>query len=238
MDAMSVTLGEEIMLLSLDDESGAAKDVPAAGWGVASGTLLELVLAGRVTVENGLLDVTDPSPTGTALLDERLEKIVEWAGPSTRAGGGGTRRKAQDWLTKDRGKAVEATVRSLVDRGLVREEKHRVLGLFPVRRYPEADGAVERELRERLTAVVMEGERPDDRTTGLVALLDVAELHRIAFPGLSRKELAERVKPRMAEIAEGHRVGDSLREAIRSVRTAMMVVATATAATTTIAAAG
>ncbi|MEV5883675.1 GPP34 family phosphoprotein [Streptomyces sp. NPDC052020] len=235
---MSVTLGEEIMLLSLDDASGEAKDRLSAGWGVASGTLLELVLAGRVTVEDGLLEVADPSPTGTPLLDERLEKIVEWAGPSPRAGGGKTRRKAQDWLTKDQVKAVEATVRSLLDRGLVREEKHRVLGLFPVRRYPEADGAVERELRERLTAVVLEGERPDDRTTGLVALLDAAELHRIAFPGLSRKELAERVKPRMAEIAEGHRVGDSLREAIRSMRTVMMVVASTTAATTTIAATG
>jgi hypothetical protein len=232
MGAMSVTLGEEIMLLSLDDESGEARDRLSAGWGVASGTLLELVLAGRVAVENGLLEVTDPSPTGTPLLDERLEMITEWAGSLPRTGGGATGAKAKDWLVKDQGKAVEATVRSLLDRGLVREHKHRLLGLFPVRRYPEADGAVERELRERLTAVVLEGERPDDRTTGLVALLDAAELHRIAFPDLSRKELAERVKPRMAELAEGHRVGDSLREALRTMRAAMAAVTAATAATT------
>ncbi|KMS79759.1 hypothetical protein ACH49_10510 [Streptomyces leeuwenhoekii] len=232
MSATSVTLGEEIMLLSLDDESGEAKDRMSAGWGVASGTLLELVLAGRVTVENNLLEVADPSPTGTPLLDGRLEMITEWARPLTRTGEGVSGPQAKDWLVKDRGKAVEATVRSLLDRGLVREHRHRLAGLFPVRRYPEADGTVERELRERLTAVVLEGERPDDRTTGLVALLDAAELHRIAFPDLSRKELEERVKPRMAELAEGHRVGDSLRESLRSVRAAMVAVTAATAATT------
>ncbi|CQR62717.1 GOLPH3/VPS74 family protein [Streptomyces leeuwenhoekii] len=232
MSATSVTLGEEIMLLSLDDESGEAKDRMSAGWGVASGTLLELVLAGRVTVENNLLEVADPSPTGTPLLDGRLEMITEWARPLTRTGEGVSGPQAKDWLVKDQGKAVEATVRSLLDRGLVREHRHRLAGLFPVRRYPEADGTVERELRERLTAVVLEGERPDDRTTGLVALLDAAELHRIAFPDLSRKELEERVKPRMAELAEGHRVGDSLRESLRSVRAAMVAVTAATAATT------
>lgn len=220
---MTVTLAEEIMLLSLDDESGAAKGRTAAGWGVAGGILLELAMAGRVTVTGGRIEVTDASPTGDALLDGRLERIAAW----TKGSG---RRKAADWLTKDQSKGVRAAVDRLCERGLVTEERHRALGLFPTRRYPEADGSVERELRDRLSAVVLDGAEPDSRTSGLVALLHAANMHRQAFPDVPRKRIA----PRMAEIADGQWAGDSVREAIRNVQ----AVVTAVTAVTVITAAG
>ncbi|GAA2506801.1 GPP34 family phosphoprotein [Streptomyces thermolineatus] len=215
---MPVTLGEEIMLLSLDDGSGRAEERQAAAWSVAGGTLLELVAAGRVVVEDERLRVVDPSPTGVPLLDGRLEQIAAW---TERKGNG----KVAAWITKDRTTAVQATAKSLADRGLVREEQRRVLGLFPVRRYPEADGSVERELRSRLAAVVLENARPDERTAGLVALLHAANLHRIAFPDLPRKA----VKARMEEIAEGHWAGDSVRKAIRIMQSTVAVVTVTTA---------
>ncbi|MEU6703839.1 GOLPH3/VPS74 family protein [Streptomyces wuyuanensis] len=218
---MGVTLAEEIMLLSLDDESGAAKERQAAGWAVAGGILLELVMAGRVIVEDGRLEVTDASPTGVALLDRRLEQLAAWAKD-------GRRRKTADWLTKDQPKAVAATVESLCARGVVTEERHRALGIFPVRRYPEADGSVERELRARLTSVVVEGADPDDRTSGLVALLHGAGLHRQAFPDVPRKQ----VEPRMAKIAGGHWAGAGVRDAIRNMQAAMAAVTTAVVVTT------
>ncbi|MFF9865247.1 GPP34 family phosphoprotein [Streptomyces sp. NPDC013953] len=217
---MAVTLAEEIALLSLDDESGAAKERSSAGWAVAGGILLELVLAERLTVADGRLAVADATPTGTALLDGRLAKLDEW----TRRNG---RRKVVDWLTKDQSTAVRATVESLCERGLVTEERHRALGLFPVRRYPEADGSVERELRERLASVVLEGTEPDDRTSGLIALLHAAKLHRLAFPELPRKQ----VQTRMAEIGEGQWAGDGVREAIRNMQAALVAITAVTAAT-------
>ncbi|MFI6103659.1 GPP34 family phosphoprotein [Streptomyces sp. NPDC051310] len=217
---MAVTLAEEIALLSLDDESGAAKERSSAGWAVAGGILLELVLAERLTVADGRLTVADATPTGTALLDGRLAKLDEW----TRRNG---RRKVVDWLTKDQSTAVRATVESLCERGLVTEERHRALGLFPVRRYPEADGSVERELRERLASVVLEGTEPDDRTSGLIALLHAAKLHRLAFPELPRKQ----VRTRMAEIGEGQWAGDGVREAIRNMQAALAAITAVTAAT-------
>lgn len=212
---MGVTLGEEIMLLSLDDVSGATKDLSSTGWGVAGGILLDLVMAGRVTVGGGRLEVADRTPTGIPLLDGRLERIAGWTG-------GGKRKKASDWLAEDQAKSVRAAVESLCGRGLVAEERVRVLGLFPVRRCPEADGSVEREVRERLASVVTGGADPDDRTAALVALLHAAGLHRQAFPALPRK----RVEPRMAKIAEGDRAGDSVRRAIRDVRAAVAVATT------------
>ncbi|WP_149179478.1 GPP34 family phosphoprotein [Streptomyces sp. TRM49041] len=217
----SVTLSEEVMLLSLDDVSGVAKDRSSAGWAVAGGTLLELALRHRVAVTGGRPRVADDSPTGVPLLDERLSRLTDWAHRNRRG-------KVTDWLAKDQTTAVRATVRSLCEHGLVVEERHRTLGLFPVRRYPEADGSVERELRDRLARVVLEGARPDERTSALIALLQGARLHRITFPDVPRR----RVEPRMAEIAEGQWAGASVRKAIRDMQAAMAAVTAATIAST------
>ncbi|MGY1452690.1 GOLPH3/VPS74 family protein [Streptomyces sp. SS8] len=214
---MGVTLGEEITLLSLDGVSGATKALSSTGWGVAGGILPDLVMAERAAVHGGRLEVADRTPTGVPLLDGRLGLIAGWTG-------GGKRRRASGWMARDQAKSVRAAVESLCGRGLVAEERVRVLGLFPVRRYPEADGSVEREARERPASAVVGGADPDDRTAALVALLHAAGLYRQAFPGLPRK----RVEPRMAEIAEGNRVGDSVRRAIRDVRAAVAVATTIT----------
>lgn len=215
---MTVTLGEEIMLLSLDDESGVAKERQSAGWAVAGAIVLELVMAGRVSVDGGRVTVTDTTPTGVGLLDDRLKLIDAWASKKSRPP------RVTDWLTKDHGKAVSATIDSLRERGLVGEEERKVLGVFPVRRFPEADGTTERELRARLAALVLHNADPDDRSAGLIALIHAAKLHRLAFPDRSRKE----VSPRMEEIADGQWAGESVRTAIRNMQAAMVTVTVAT----------
>ncbi|MEU4116215.1 GPP34 family phosphoprotein [Kitasatospora sp. NPDC028055] len=224
---MHVTLAEELVLLSLDDRTGAPKEGASTAWAATGGLLAELVLAGRVEVADGRLTVVDRTPTGDPLLDGRLERLDEWIG-GRRPG----RAKAADWLTKDRATVLRDTELRLCDRGLVTEERRRVLGIFPVRLYPEADGSVERALRERLTAVVLDGAEPELRTAALIALLHSARLHRLAFPDLPRKQ----VEPRFAEIAAGDWAGDSVREAIRNMQVTMAAVIAATAAATTAAA--
>ncbi|MFJ6807943.1 GPP34 family phosphoprotein [Streptomyces anulatus] len=218
---MAVSLGEEIMLLSLDDTTGAAKGETGARWGVAAGMLLELVMAGRVTVKGGRVEVFDPSPTGDPLLDGRLDRLARWVH------GASSSRKVTDWLTRDHAKGSQDVVESLVARGLVTEEKHRALGVFPVRRYPEADGTVERELRTRLADAVLHGAEPDARTSSLVALLHATGMHPQAFPGVPKKQIA----PRMAQIAEGHWAGVSVGEAIRNLQAAISVVTMVTVLT-------
>ncbi len=217
---MAITLAEEIMLLSLDDESGAAKQRQAAAWAVAGGLLLDLVLAGRVAVAGKRVAVADATPTGEPLLDERLALLKAWIGD--RDG-----RRVTDWLTKDQSKAVAPTVERLCARGVVVEEKRKAMGLFPVRRYPEADGTVERELRDRLSTVVLHAGEPDARTAGLIALIHGAGLHEAAFPGRRRKDLAAR----MEQVTDGQWAGESVRAAIRDMQALMAAVTAATVAT-------
>ncbi|MGW1373028.1 GOLPH3/VPS74 family protein [Streptomyces sp. NPDC002446] len=216
---MAITLAEEIVLLSLDDESGSAKQRQSAGWAVAGGILLELVLAGRVSIAGKHLALTDMTPTGDPLLDGRTAMIATWMR-------GRTKRRVTDWLTKDQSKAVSAALESLCRRGVVVEEEHKALGVFPVRRYFEADGAVEAELRERLGAVVLGGVAPDTRTAGLIALIHSAKLHRLAFPDRPRKQVADR----MAQVAAGQWAAESVHAAIRDMQAAMIVTVAAASA--------
>ncbi|MGP3987013.1 GOLPH3/VPS74 family protein [Streptomyces sp. 3N207] len=221
---MPVTLGEEVTLLALEDDSGAAKSRSAAGWAVAGGILLDLTLAGRVAVTDGRLTVTDSTPTGDELLDGRLAKIAEWAARDSKC-------KVGDWLAKDQPKALDAAVECLCERGIVTEHKRRTLGIFTTRRYPEVDGSAERELRHRLEDVVRYGAEPDERTTGLIALLHAGRLHEVAFPGVPRKQVA----PRMEAIAEGQWVTEDIRAAIKNMEAVLIAVMTATTAATTVA---
>ncbi|WP_431676581.1 GOLPH3/VPS74 family protein [Kitasatospora sp. KL5] len=216
---MAVTLPEEMMLLSLDDESGQAKDGLMLGLPLSGAIVLELAFAGRVTLADGQVRVVDTRPTGVELLDGRLAALAAWTE-------GRRRTKIGDWLMKDQRTSVRAAEESLCRRGLVTEEKHKLLGLIPVRRYPEADGSVERELRERLTGAVLRGEEADDRTAALIALLQAGLLHRIAFPGVPRRE----VEPRMKAFTEGHGVTESIRVAVGAMYAAVAATMVATAA--------
>ncbi|MFI5765445.1 GPP34 family phosphoprotein [Streptomyces sp. NPDC051563] len=214
---MQVTLAEEIMLLSLDDESGSVKQRAVVGWAVAGALLLELVLAERVRVSGKYLELADAPPTGEELLDGRVELLRAWVG-------GRDRRRVTEWLTKDQAKAVAPVVERLVGRGVVVEERRKALGVFPVRRYPEADGTAERALRERLAAAVVEGAEPDERTASLIAVIHAAGLHGLAFPGSPRKEITARTEA----IADGQWAAGSIRTAIRDMQMAMAAVAVAT----------
>ncbi|WP_448699200.1 GOLPH3/VPS74 family protein [Streptomyces avidinii] len=101
--------------------------------------------------------------------------------------------------------------------------------MFPQRRYPEADGTVERALRERLRGVVLDGAEPDERTAGLIALIHSAKLHRLAFPARQPDGLTART----AEIAAGQWAAESVRLAIRDMQAAMVAVTAVTVLTAT-----
>ncbi|MFG2876618.1 GPP34 family phosphoprotein [Streptomyces sp. NPDC048337] len=218
---MGITLAEEIVLLSLDGESGVARQRQAVGWAAAGGILVELVMAERVSVTDKYLSLSDTTSTGEELLDSRIGLIGAWLR-------GRSKRRVTDWLTRDHTRAVGGALERLHARGVVGAELDKVLGMFPRRRHPEADGTVGRELRERLGAVVVGGLDPDERTAGLVALLHAAKLHRLAFPDVPRRGVAAR----MAEIAAGQWATDSVRAAIRDTQAAMVTAMAATAAAT------
>ena len=64
----------------------------------------------------------------------------------------------------------------LVERGVLSEDRHKVLGLFGVDRWPEADPEPERALRERLRAELTGAAEVSERTALLAPLLRASDL--------------------------------------------------------------
>ncbi|MFE4645639.1 GPP34 family phosphoprotein [Streptomyces sp. NPDC056730] len=212
---METTLGEELLLLSLDDKWGYEKEPEKVAWAIAAASLVDLALAGRIEVTDEVVAVRDPAPLGVPSLDAALADIVGYEKPG----------KVKDWLHHLKKPAVAGATDGLVEKGLVRKETKKVLGLFPVRRYPEADGSAEASVRDRLDEVVRRGGTPDDRTAGLVALLHGAKLHKLAFPDGD----ARAVEARMTAIAQGQWASPAVRGIIDAAETALTVIVTSTA---------
>ncbi|MEV0779128.1 GPP34 family phosphoprotein [Streptomyces sp. NPDC050428] len=215
------TLGEQLLLLSLDDESGAEKESANVAYAIAAASLVELALAGRIEVDGDEVTVRDAAPLGDPTLDAALADI---------AGGEKKRRarKTKEWIEHLKRGAVAGTTKSLVAKGLVREQKKKVLGLFPVTRYPEADGSVEAALRRRLDEVVMRGVTPDERTASLVALLHGAKLQGLLY---AKPELAT-AKENMERIAHSEWAAPAVRQAIKAAEDALTTIVVVTMVTT------
>ncbi|MGW5676054.1 GOLPH3/VPS74 family protein [Streptomyces sp. NPDC003860] len=223
---METTLGEQLLLLSLDDESGVERESAKVALAIGAASLVELALARRIAIDaDGVVSVTDPAESGPAPVGPpQLEAALDAVAARKKPG------KVAHWIEALKKDAVAAAGKGLVDKGLVRAETKKVLGLFPVRRYPEADGSVEAAVRERLSAAVLRGASPDERTASLIALLHGAGLARLAFP----TDDESRVEAAMAEIAEGRWAAPAVRRAVEAAQLALTTIVTTAVVTSVV----
>ncbi|MQA08093.1 MAG: hypothetical protein GEU98_05975 [Pseudonocardiaceae bacterium] len=217
-----VTIGEELLLLALDDEEGTRQgDGTKVGYATVGAHLLELTMARRLDMEGKKIVVRDPGPVGEPSADHVLNALAAKSP-----------RKPGDWLWSLATKSVEATTRSLMDKGFVRQTDRKVLGLFTVKRYPAADGSAESDARGRLAAVLLGGQQPDPRTAALVGMLHAADLAKVVFPDADRKAITKRAK----EIAEdsGKWANDAVAATIEETNVAVFAAVLAAVAVTSV----
>jgi hypothetical protein len=147
--------------------------------------------------------VPDAVPPADPLLTEALGVIAE------------KQRSAQDLVRRLGGNELQPRLADrLVQRGILRREDSRVLGIFPRHRWPTVDATHEVEVRRSLSAALVGGQEPDPRTAGLVALLAALDLaHRtIEHEGLGNREIKRRAKA----IADGDWAAAGVRAAVQA----------------------
>ncbi|MDR8407903.1 GPP34 family phosphoprotein [Nonomuraea sp. 3-1Str] len=209
---MTVTIAEELLLLAYSEDEGKQLVGSAQLDPALSGALLaELAVNGRIELSDKTVTVKDPTPLGDEELDAALARIAAE----------GKERKPVWWVQRlMAGKPRPRLLTRLAETGVLTEQRGKVLGIFPTTRWPEADGSVEANVRERV-ASALGGADPDPRTAVLIALLHAAKIDRKAFPGASK----ERVK----EIAEGAWTADAVAKTIAAINAAMMAAVTSAA---------
>ncbi len=225
---------EDYLLLTLDDVTGKAVVDASYREQVAAGALLvELALLGRVDLAGdgnggrvGRIVVRDASPIGNALLDDALAVVRSREGSTPKALIGPIART----------KPADAALAVLAERGLLRREEGRILGIFPTTRWPAADSRHEDAVRTELWRVLVDGAAPDERAGALVALLSATgQTGRVLAAGGTRGAPAvteddrtwtptERraVDRRAKELASGSWAGDATRTYVQEIAAATM----------------
>lgn len=221
-------LAEDVLLLVLDDETGARTlDGTRTDLVMGGALLLDLALAGRVELTRDgpwwareQVGVVDAAPLADPLLDEALATVA--ARP----------RSSQDLVAR-LGKGVRARLlERLESRGVIERRSDTVLGLFPRTRWPATDSRPEQAVRDRLHEVLVVGVTPDERSGALVALLLAVDKAHSVLPGLDSRE-RRAVKTRAQTVAEGAWAADAVRSAVQAMQAAVMAgtMAATTAAT-------
>lgn len=219
---MTTLIAEDLLLLLLDDDLGTTTssyiDTVLGG-----AVLMDLALGGAVTVEPKTRAWRSakvrPEPDTTPedpLLRAALATVAE------------KERSAQDLVGRlGKGIKVELADR-LVARGILDRQDDKVLGLFPRTRWPAVDSSHEEEVRRALSAALIEGREPDERTGALVALLKSVDRAHKTVPreGLSSGEVRKRAK----RISEGAWAAKAVKDAIEGATAAILAATTAATA--------
>jgi len=220
---VEILIAEDMLLLLLDDESGklTLTSYPQAVLGGA--LLVELAATGAAEVEEKTSmwrSAKVRAVAGAAPADPVLRAAHDAVAARPRT--------AQD-LVQRLGKGTrDALTDRLAERGLLERRDDRVLGLFPRTRWPAVDSSHEQDVRRRLTAVLVQGVEPDERTGALVALLSAIDKpHKVVdHEGLSTGEVRKRAK----RIAQGDWAAKAVRDAIAASTAAITAVAATSAA--------
>ncbi len=215
-----LTMHEQLMLLALRDDAGTLESKAGMhAYALGGAILAELVLAGRVTIENDekkLVNLIERLPLGEPILDEALELIAT----AKRRG------RATDWVMRFANikKLMHRVAQQLCRRGILQDSEHKVLWIFTRKIYPEIDPRPEKQLVEELrVAIEVDDQKVPPRTAIVLSLANATGMLAIHF---DKKELKQR-KERIEQIASGDAVGGATKAAVEAVQAAMMAAQTA-----------
>ncbi|MFC8226910.1 GPP34 family phosphoprotein [Streptomyces sp. NPDC057287] len=181
------TLPEALLLLALDPVRGKPY---CRGrfleYGIAGAALAELELQGRIAQERGRVTVVNPLDPPDALLAVFLRSLPP---PGKSRFGSGT--SARGWVRQAGRQAEGLYLDALVERGVLRRETRRLLGLLPYHRHPAGSASPAEEVRQRFEASRADG-YPDRRSRLLAGLAAAVELPSVARRGDRRTRAAAR----------------------------------------------
>lgn len=172
----SLSLAEELVLLSYDDSGTALIASPDLDYAVAGAVLCDLALAGAVELDSDGRVVVAGDPPGSQLLDDALAVI-----------GAGPHRPAKAWVAELSHAIVGRVLDGLADTGLLHREHDRILWIIDRTRYLAPGGVeptAETDARARLAAARRGGHPVDPRTAALAFLLHALAADHLVTPQL------------------------------------------------------
>ncbi len=218
---MTHPLAADFLLLAYNDETGKSElDDTRLHAALAGATVLELTVQGVLDIagedgpvkEGRLYRV--PSRRASDPLLEEIAVLCEGKKPKDAI----SKVAGVTSFKNSAGEIKEALLERLAADGVLREEKAKVLGLFPTTRWPTVDPTYEQQVVDGIRSVVVDGAQPDGRTAALVSLLSAVDLVPKVLPDEDKKQVQARAK----EIAESDWAADGVKSAVDTVNAIMI----------------
>lgn len=148
-------------------------------FGVAAAELVQLAARGSVDISDGQITILDSSPTGDPLLDDALASMTARAAvPSVRT-----------WVGLNRPGLAGRHLAALMAAATIREERRKVLGLFPVTRLEVTDPGRQAQARARLDAIASGTGDIGPEQAAVAGLADAVGLAAILYRGAALKRI-------------------------------------------------
>jgi hypothetical protein len=184
-----LTLFEELMLLSIDEENGSSHPSISdnLGLGMSGALLADLALRGKLRVsESHRIELKDASQTGDEILDEALEQIQSSEQP----------RKVTYWIKQfgdEPKKLRQRLLERLAANGVVKEEDNRLTWVVPHADSPEINASAKFVLKSRIRKSVLADEDLEYHDLALLSLVKASNLLNLVFTKDERKMARRRI---------------------------------------------
>jgi Golgi phosphoprotein 3 len=167
---------------------------------------MDLILAERIVLEEKRIKVSTNALTTNKVLNEELNRLYQAKKPP----------KVTAWLhntVQRNSKLFKKCIDGLIQQGILKMVKKKVLWIFPVKRYPSLNLEPEHTLRRRLQNILFKGETPSRDDRMLLAIIEACQLVSEIVPEKEqRKPAKERIKKLTSESEMKKLLGDAIQE--------------------------
>ena len=183
-----LTIPEEFLLLTLKDQDGGFIHINQEYLhaGFVGAAIMELSLQGKLDSDLKRIWAVDKSPTGDALLDAVLNRIVT-------PGFDSTADNIVDQLI-DLGPSLRSeALRKLCEKKVLTETEGKLLWILKTRRYPLVDGKEIREVKLRILEVLLRDGLPEPRDVCIMSLAETCGIIEQIVPHADLASCREKI---------------------------------------------
>ena len=219
---------EHFITLSLNPDSGRYLVLGNyLTYGIIGAILMDLSLAGKINIDNQIIKAEkDNKPTGITAYDRMLRTISD----SSRE------RSVKTWVRRLGQKSPwyrKEMQKYLVNKGILRVEKKRFIGI-PYRLHYPARPGIRKNLINRYKEVILYNKPGEDHETMMLGLMLACRMHRVIAKGgpqrrKLRKKLVEIIRNNVSETEISNAIIE-IREAITSAVSTTAAISSASTA--------
>lgn len=199
-----LNIPEEIVLLSINENSGEIEQGKLFQAVLASAFLADLAVHQRIDTDDKTLIKLSNHPTDDILLDEVLHQVFSIHETNEPA----------YWVSQIalRGdELLENIIAGLITKQFIRVENQKVLWMFSSRKYPIIGDQQVEEVKSRIRALIMSKEIPDIKDLVIVSLCYYGNMLELLF---SPEEIKKH-QDRLEQVAKMDLIGQSLAVVIK-----------------------